>query len=155
MENGDEGAGTGQFLIAAPAAHLHTRMGVCSENSHQTQVCCVWLNLALGWALPSSDSAKKMAFFLWTRGEGLPFPLQLQSEGEVGIEEGLLGSLVPPVGHSWWKWIWRVWLAIWKPVNFFQSVGFVLMNQSADLMYLKPSLWATLIEQLKHHGIAN
>lgn len=31
----------------------------------------------------------------------------------------------------------------------------MLMNQSANLMYLKPFLWATLIEQLKHHSIAN
>lgn len=83
----------------------------------------------------------------------------------MGIGEGLLaphgqnplllGALMPPVVHAWWKWIWRVWLAIWKPVNFFQLVGFMLMNQSANLMYFKPSLWATLIEQLKHHGIAN
>lgn len=111
-----------------------------------------------------------MACLLQTRREGGchhrdPFLSSSQTEGEMGIGEGLLaphgqnplllGALMPPVVHAWWKWIWRVWLAIWKPVNFFQLVGFMLMNQSANLMYFKPSLWATLIEQLKHHGIAN
>lgn len=39
------------------------KMGVCSlsENSHQAQVCCVCLDedLALGYTLPSSASARK------------------------------------------------------------------------------------------------
>lgn len=164
MKNGDEGAGTEQFLIPAPAAHLYMRMGVCSlsENSHQTQVCCVWLNEDQPWVrfYPALLQQENGLFPLDKRREGHchcwdPFPSSPQNEGEVGTDEGLLSSLVPPVVHSWWKWIWRVWLAIWKPVNFFQLVRFMLMNQSPDLMYLKTSLWATLIEQLKHYSIAN
>lgn len=84
MAKGDEAAGTEQFLIPAPAAHLHMRMGVCSlrENSHQTQVCCVpERGSDSGLDFAQLCFRKKMAFSSGQEKSGTlsllgPFPLQ-------------------------------------------------------------------------------